>query len=90
MRHLKVSRKHPVAPLPEVASAETSALTGFRHSDLWRGVERLPRRQRQVVVLRYWLDLDIAEVAAALGIAPGTVTATTSQALSRLRAEVGA
>jgi RNA polymerase sigma-70 factor (sigma-E family) len=90
MRHLMVSRRHPVPPPPDVASAETSALNGFRHSVLWRGIQDLPRRQRQVVVLRYWLDLDVAEVAAVLGVAPGTVTATTSQALTRLRAEVGA
>jgi RNA polymerase sigma-70 factor (sigma-E family) len=90
LRHLMVSRRHPMAPPPDVASAETSALNGLRHSVLWRGIEGLPRRQRQVVVLRYWLDLDVAEVAAVLGIAPGTVTATTSQALTRLRAEVGA
>jgi RNA polymerase sigma-70 factor (sigma-E family) len=88
LRHLKVSRKHPL-PLPaDVVSAETSALNGLRHSALWRGIEELPRRQRQVVVLRYWLDLDVAEVAALLGIAPGTVTATTSHALARLRTEV--
>ena len=87
-RHLAVSRRHPVPPPDDVVSAETSALNGFRLSALWRGIEGLSRRQRQVVVLRYWLDLDVAEVASVLGIAPGTVTATTSQALARLRMEV--
>ena len=89
LRHLKVTRKHPIPAPTDVVSAETSALTGLRHSALWRGVEKLPRRQRQVVVLRYWLDLDVAEVASLLGIAPGTVRATTSHALARLRTEVG-
>jgi RNA polymerase sigma-70 factor (sigma-E family) len=89
LRHLKVTRKHPMPPPADMVSAEVSALNGLRHSALWRGIEELPRRQRQVVVLRYWLDLDVAEVASLLGIAPGTVKATTSHALARLRTEVG-
>jgi RNA polymerase sigma factor (sigma-70 family) len=45
----------------------------------------LSQRQRQVLVLRYWLDLDQAEIAETLGVAVGTVKATTSQALAKLR-----
>jgi DNA-directed RNA polymerase specialized sigma24 family protein len=46
----------------------------------------LPRRQREVIALRVFLDLDIATTARLLGIAPGTVGAHLSRAVSTLRA----
>jgi RNA polymerase sigma-70 factor (sigma-E family) len=46
---------------------------------------RLPERQRQVIALRVFLDLDTAQTARALGIAPGTVTAHLSRATAALR-----
>ncbi|HVV19357.1 MAG TPA: SigE family RNA polymerase sigma factor [Pseudonocardiaceae bacterium] len=87
-RHLRVTRRHPPQPPADVASAESSVLDRFEHSRLWRAVSGLPTRQRQVVVLRYWLDLDVAGVAAVLGISPGTVKAATSHAMDNLRKEV--
>ncbi len=47
-------------------------------------VARLPRRQRQVVALRYWGQLTEAEIADALGISHGTVKSTASRALTAL------
>jgi RNA polymerase sigma factor (sigma-70 family) len=49
---------------------------------------RLPERQRQVVALRLFLDLDTAAAAAALGIAPGTVQAHLGRAIAALRADL--
>jgi RNA polymerase sigma factor (sigma-70 family) len=49
---------------------------------------RLPERQRQVVALRLFLDLDTARTAAALGIAPGTVQAHLGRAIAALRADL--
>jgi DNA-directed RNA polymerase specialized sigma24 family protein len=46
----------------------------------------LPKRQREVIALRVFLDLDIATTARLLGIAPGTVGAHMSRAVSTLRA----
>ena len=46
----------------------------------------LPERQRQVVALRVFLDLDTVATAQALGIAPGTVTAHMARATAALRA----
>ncbi len=46
---------------------------------------RLPARQRQVVALRLFLDLDTAGTAQVLGIAPGTVQAHLGRALAALR-----
>jgi RNA polymerase sigma factor (sigma-70 family) len=48
-------------------------------------VAALAPRQRAVVIARYFLDLSVDETAALLGCAPGTVKATTSQALAALR-----
>lgn len=48
-------------------------------------VAGLPARQRAVVVARYYLGYDVAGTAALLGVAPGTVKATTSHALANLR-----
>jgi RNA polymerase sigma factor (sigma-70 family) len=51
-------------------------------------VRRLPRRQREAVIHRFFLGLDVAETARAMRCAPGTVTALTHQALERLRPEL--
>jgi RNA polymerase sigma-70 factor (sigma-E family) len=45
---------------------------------------QLPARQRAVLVLRYWADLPVAEVADILGCSEGTVTSTASRAAARL------
>jgi RNA polymerase sigma-70 factor (sigma-E family) len=50
-----------------------------------RAVAALPRRQRTALVLRYYADLPVAEVAALMGCAPGTVKSLTSKALTALR-----
>jgi RNA polymerase sigma-70 factor (sigma-E family) len=51
-------------------------------------LRRLPARQREVIVLRVFLDLDIDTTATQLGIAPGTVRAHLSRAMAALRREV--
>jgi RNA polymerase sigma-70 factor (sigma-E family) len=50
-----------------------------------QAVAALPRRQRTALVLRYYADLPVAEVAALMGCAPGTVKSLTSKALAALR-----
>ena len=49
---------------------------------------RLPYTERAVIVLRYWLGLSEAEIAAHLGCRPGTVKSRHARALSRIRKEL--
>ena len=56
--------------------------------DLFDALAKLTRRQREVLVARYILGLSQVEVASALGIARGTVVATTNQAAHALRARL--
>jgi RNA polymerase sigma factor (sigma-70 family) len=57
-------------------------------ADLLAALRRLPERQRQVLALRVFLDLDVAQTAAMLRIAEGTVNAHLSRALAHLRDEL--
>jgi len=55
--------------------------------DLMAALQCLPERQRQVVALRIFLDLNTARTADMLGIAPGTVSAHLARAMAVLRTE---
>ena len=77
----KWNGEQPTERLPESASPEASA----EPTDLWTAMERLPRRMRAVIVLRYFEDLTEAQTADALGCSVGTVKSQTSKALAKLR-----
>ena len=65
-------------------SAESRVLDQADRAAVLAAVGRLPRRAREVLVLRYYLDLTDAEIAAALGVSRGTVSSTASRALAVL------
>jgi RNA polymerase sigma-70 factor (sigma-E family) len=71
------------------STAETAGRPGGDEVDpeIIAALAGLPERQRQVIVLRVFLDLDTAGTAAVLGIAPGTVTAHLTRAMSALRTQ---
>jgi RNA polymerase sigma-70 factor (sigma-E family) len=73
---------------PPVWSAESAAMAGEDRKALLAAVARLPRRSREVLALRYYLDLADHEIAAALGISRATVSSTASRALARLAREL--
>ena len=54
------------------------------HVDVATALEALPRRQREVAVLRYLLEMSTAEVAATLGISEGTVKSSLARARAHL------
>jgi RNA polymerase sigma factor (sigma-70 family) len=54
------------------------------HLEVARALSTLPRRQREVAVLRYLLEMTTAEVAAALGIGEGTVKSSLARAREHL------
>jgi RNA polymerase sigma-70 factor (sigma-E family) len=78
--------EQPVADLPEGATAPVDPHTIVDVRDeLWRSLGRLPRRQRLVLVLRYFEDLTEAEVAGVMQCSIGTVKSQASKALTKLR-----
>jgi len=58
--------------------------------DLLARLRCLPRRQREVIALRVFLDLDVSQTAAALDMAPGTVTSHMARAAATLRTQLTA
>jgi RNA polymerase sigma-70 factor (sigma-E family) len=55
------------------------------HDVVWQAIQRLPDRQRQAVVLRYYEDLSEAETAEILGCSVGTVKSQVSRGLARMQ-----
>ena len=68
----------------ESDSAESSALLSEEYRQVLLAIRRLPSRQREALVLRYYLDLDEAEIASSMQVSRGTVKSTTSRALAAL------
>jgi RNA polymerase sigma factor (sigma-70 family) len=88
LRHLRVVRRTPGDASRVHASAEDSALAAERVDHLLAAVQRLPRRQRQALILRYWMDLPVAEVAQALEVPLGTAKSDISRAQRALAARL--
>jgi len=77
-------RETPVDQVPERTRNDHSTEADLRVS-LEAALGRLTRRQRAVLVLRYFEDLPEAEAAALLDVSVGTIRSTASRALARLR-----
>lgn len=80
----KWNGERPTEELPEHPGDDFATASTHRH-DLWDALGRLPRRQRAVVVLRFFEDLSEAETARVLECSTGTVKSQTSKALAKLR-----
>jgi RNA polymerase sigma factor (sigma-70 family) len=83
-RRNTVARKyHPQLALLPGACPDTADASAERSSML-TALRGLPRRQREVLVLRYYADLDICDISATLGITPSAVRSTMSRGLTAL------
>jgi RNA polymerase sigma factor (sigma-70 family) len=69
---------------PRDASAEDDAVAATTRAGVLAAVRSLPRLQRDVVLLRYWLDLSEREIAATLGVSAGTVKSSAHRAMRTL------
>ena len=70
-------------------SAEHEALLAEDRRQVLTALAALPSRRREVLVLRYWLGLTEAEIAAVLGISTGTVKSTAARGLAALARKLG-
>jgi RNA polymerase sigma-70 factor (sigma-E family) len=91
LRHLSVVRRHAhqAAPPEPAAGADHDVHDHARRATVLDALRRLPRRQREVLALRYYLDLSEAEIAETLGISRGAVKSHASRAAAALRAQLG-
>jgi RNA polymerase sigma-70 factor (ECF subfamily) len=74
-------RNEPAPP----ASIEEKSVQRLQASDLWKAVQNLNLTDQQIVYLRFFLDLSVAETAETLKVAEGTVKSRLSRALEKLR-----
>ncbi|MYJ13813.1 MAG: SigE family RNA polymerase sigma factor [Acidimicrobiia bacterium] len=90
MRKRMVRQRVALAPVPPASSAEEGALERLGGEALLDAVRSLPRRQSEVLTLRYYLDLSEAEIAGTLGISPGSVKTHASRGLAALERKLTA
>ncbi|MDQ3886032.1 MAG: SigE family RNA polymerase sigma factor [Actinomycetota bacterium] len=85
-------REHAVEELPDTSSngfEDTVDNVVARRSALVDGLQRVPPRQRAVLVLRFFEGQSVADVATALNCTEGTVKSQTARGLDALRAALG-
>ncbi|GAB2807716.1 SigE family RNA polymerase sigma factor [Actinoallomurus bryophytorum] len=83
-RRRSLIRRIGILPDPPIWSAESAALVREDHREVVEALQHLPHRRREVLVLRYYLDLSDAEIAEIMGISPSTVRSTAARALGAL------
>jgi RNA polymerase sigma-70 factor (sigma-E family) len=88
LRHRTVVDKNLQKAPPDMPSAEHGALVQLERSAVVDALRKLPVRQREAIVLRYYADLSEAEIAAAMKISRGAVKSHTARGMAALRAEL--
>jgi RNA polymerase sigma-70 factor (sigma-E family) len=84
LRRRLVARRHEVRIAWPAPRNPDAAVALEQRSELMAAFRLLPRRQREVLALRYYLDMSVAGVASTLGISEGAVRSTTSRGLDAL------
>jgi len=77
-------RRRSLAERSSAVSPEAVVLGGEEHEEVVRALGRLPHRQREALMLRFYLDLPDDQIARVMGIRPGTVRSTAHRALEAL------
>jgi RNA polymerase sigma-70 factor (sigma-E family) len=87
LRRRAVARRYAEAqpPPPDVPSAESTLIEHVDNAALLAALRRLPARQRETLVLRYYVDLSEAEIAEAMGISRGAVKSHAARGIAALR-----
>jgi RNA polymerase sigma-70 factor (sigma-E family) len=87
LRHRRVVLSHLAAarPTPDAPSAEAGAMQALHNAAVMAAVRALPARQREAIVLRYYVDLSEAEIAEAMGISRGAVKSHTARGIAALK-----
>lgn len=85
LRHRAVEARHQPEPLRDAAGADEATLTAERRAVVLDALRELPDRQREVIALRYYLDLSEAQIAETLGISRGAVKSHASRGAASLR-----
>jgi RNA polymerase sigma-70 factor (sigma-E family) len=89
-RRRATGRRLELGTSDAVASAETTALAHEERRRVLAAVRALPDRQRECLLLRYYLDLSEADIAATLGISAGSVKTHTHRGIAALERALGA
>jgi RNA polymerase sigma-70 factor (sigma-E family) len=90
LRRRQVARSHLRVAEPEAtAPADHEVLVREEHRAALSAVRRLPRHQREVLVLRYWSGLSEREIAQTLGISTGSVKSAASRGLAAVQKMLG-
>lgn len=84
-------RARSVLPLhePPPPNVDESLILAEEHREVLQALAGLPRRQREVLILRYWSGLSEADMSQTLGVSNGTIKSTASRGLAALRAALG-
>ncbi len=88
LRHRTVQIRHRQPGAPEPSGPEELAVRADQDATVMAALRRLPRRQQEVLVLRYYSDLSEAEIAQALGISRGAVKSHAHRGLAALRTDL--
>jgi RNA polymerase sigma-70 factor (sigma-E family) len=84
LRRRSLMRRIGILGDPPIWSAESAALVREDHREVIEALQRLALRRREVLVLRYYLDLSDAEIAEIMGVSQSTVRSTAARALGAL------
>jgi RNA polymerase sigma-70 factor (sigma-E family) len=85
LRHAAVADRHQPKPDPHMPSAEQGAIARLDRAEVISALRSLPLRQREAIVLRFYLDLSEGQVASVMKISRGAVKAHTARGKAALR-----